>query len=272
MQVTSTHGGVILIKKKQRIARTAKPPLWVTLLQVAGDPVTWEVFVEYGHVVPRHNASTDTGEPILISDLPTNDARLTVTENTKLWVELTINTDGKCTEAAFQHGTTWEEDVAPQLKGGDDATGEEGFRYIRIAEIIADPDSVASPPPLISNQLLTGHIDHFQNELVENVSGSGARVLKEFDLTSAAWMLRLLTAGAGITITENASDIEIEATAASGWWGTVSWLFVPAGGGGSSQNLILTFENGSLKTVSLDGSGITGTEAAPGDAELEVNF
>jgi hypothetical protein len=86
-------------------------------------------------------------------------------------------------------------------------------------------------------------------------------------------LLRTLTAGAGITITENADSVEVAADGASGgWWGTVSWLFVPGGGGGSSQNLILTFENGILTDVSLDGTDIPGTQATPGDAELEVNF
>jgi hypothetical protein len=36
--------------------------------------------------------------------------------------------------------------------------------------------------------------------------------------------------------------------------------------------LILTFEAGILTDVSLDGVDIPGTEATPGDAELEVNF
>jgi len=58
----------------------------------------------------------------------------------------------------------------------------------------------------------------------------------------------------------------------TGWWGTVSWLFTPAGGGGSSQNLVLTYEDGILTGVTLDGTPEAGTEATPGDAEIEVNF
>ena len=250
-----------------------KPPLFVTLYLETPEPATWKIYAEYGQVVPRHNTSADLGTPIEITALPTQASPLTVVINTKLWVKLTISDAGKCTAAVFESGTSFPDDTPPQLKGGDNTSGTTGYRHIRIAEIIADPNSSGTPPLLIVKQLLTGHIDHFQNELVDNIDTTGSKMLKSFDLATGKFLLRTLTAGAGITITENADSVEVAADgASSGWWGTVSWLFVPGGGGGSSQNLILTFEAGILTDVSLDGVDIPGTEATPGDAEIEVNF
>jgi len=189
-------------------------PLTVTLRRIPGDPETYEVFAQFGHVVPRHNASAEIGEPIEITDLPTTEEPLVVIEDDKLWVELTIDVEGKCTAAAFDSGTAWPEDSPPELIGGDNQSGTEGERYIRIAEIIANPDSTTAPAQLQCDQLHTGHIDHFQPELLENTttsaSGGEARILKEWNTSAGRWDLRYLKDGSGIEITENADDIEIK--------------------------------------------------------------
>jgi hypothetical protein len=246
--------------------------LWVTLTQVSADPVAWSIYAEYGQVVPRHNTSADFGEPIEITGLPTFEAQLTVVEGAKLWVKETIASTGKVTTAAFESGTSWPEDLPPVLKGGDNTSGTEGFRHIRIAEIIADPDSTATPPSLIRKQLLTGHIDHFQNELCENTDTTGSAVMKSWDAATGAWLFRKLVAGAGITVTQNASDIEVAADgAATGWWGTVTW---DVDNNGTLSALTQTFENGILIDVATAGSDANttglGTEASP--ATSSINF
>ena len=193
-------------------------PLTVTLRRIPGDPETYEVFAQFGHVVPRHNASAETGAPIEITGLPTEDTPLVVIEDDKLWVELTIDVEGKCTAAAFDSGTTWPEDTPPELIGGDDQSGTAGERYIRIAEIIANPDSTTTPAQLQCDQLHTGHVDHFQPELIENTttspSGGDARVLKAWNSSAGRWDLRYLEQGDGVIITENADSIEIKADTA----------------------------------------------------------
>jgi hypothetical protein len=207
-----------------RAASGIKPPLWVTLRTLPGDPITYEVFAEYGHVVPRHNSSTDTGEPIEITSLPTKDAPLAVIEDDKLWVELTIGVDGKCTAADFDSGATWPEDTPPDLVGGD-GTGTAGQRYIRIAEIIPDPESTATTPPIIRKQLHTGHIDYAQPTLAENTissaSGNQGRTLKAWNATEGQWEFRHLEAGDGIEITEEADRILVAATGASHPWKSI---------------------------------------------------
>jgi hypothetical protein len=257
-----------------KITGKTKPPLWVTLTQVSADPIAWSVYVEYGQVVPRHNTSTDLGEPIEITGLPTFETQLTVVEGSKLWVKLTIASTGKVTTAAFESGTSWPEDLPPVLKGGDNTSGTEGARHIRIAEIIADPDSTATPPSLIRKQLLTGHIDHFQNELCENIDTTGSAVMKSWDAATGAWLFRKLVAGAGITVTQNANDIEVEATgsAGTGFWGSTTWTAYNLGGTGT---LTHTYENGRLTNVAVSGDATktgAGTEADPYSATIDLEY
>jgi len=194
-------------------------PLTVTLRRIAASPVTWEVFAEYGHVVPRHNESAATGAPIAITSIPTEAAPLAVVLNTKLWVRVTIDAYGKATAATWQSNTTWPTDTPPDLIGGNDQTGASGYRYIRIAEIIANPGSTTTPAQLKCEQLHTGHVDHFQPELSENtsnsISGDQARVLKEWNTSAGRWDFRFLNAGDGVDITEGTDSITVAATATS---------------------------------------------------------
>jgi hypothetical protein len=224
------------------------------------------LYMASGYVEIRHKETSNAVENIVPTSIPPESSPLSVAVGNKITCKITEDGSGRVTAAVIEKAaSTWPTSTATTLKGGDNTSGTGGVKHIRLCEIVKVTDT---PQVVIWH---TGHIDHFCPELVEN-TGSTNAILKEFDATSGAWLLRTLTAGSGITITENANDIEIESDLATGWWGTVSWLFVPAGGGGSSQNLILTFEAGNLKTVSLDGTGISGTEATPGDAEIEVNF
>jgi len=189
-------------------------PLTITLNRIAGDPTeTWEVIAEFGHVVPRHNASGASGAPFTIGSLPTVDTPLTVEEGTKMWVKLSIDEYGLLTDADFESGSTWPTDSPPSLIGGDDQSGSSGYRHIRIAEIIYNPTSVTVPAQLKCKQLHTGHIDHFQPELLENLTVSPstgeARVMKEWNASDGRWDFRYLLYGPGISITENADSIEI---------------------------------------------------------------
>jgi hypothetical protein len=102
---------------------------------------------------------------------------------------------------------------------------------VRIAEIIANPDSIASPAPLISDQLHTGHVDYSQPELIENLTTSPstneARVMKEWNTSEGRWDMRYLIAGDGIEIEEQASTIEVRV--ASGYAPSHPWKVVANG-------------------------------------------
>ena len=191
-------------------------PLVVTLRRVAASPVTWRVFVQYGHVIPRHNASGDTGAPLTISSLPTEASPQTVADGDKLQVKLTIDGAGKVTTAAWEKVSSWTADTPPILKGGGSTAGTAGTRFVRIAEILSNPDSTTTPAQLMCNQLHTGHIDHFQPTIVENtvtsVSTGEARVLKEFVAADGLYECRYIAAGVGMSVTENADSIGVAVT------------------------------------------------------------
>lgn len=252
----------------KRHSRSIKPPLFITLVTHSTDPLEYEVFAQFGHVVTRHNAGSETGEPIEITALPTPDAPLAVIEDDKLWVKLTIDVDGKCTAADFESGNTFPEDEPPELVGGDDQSGTAGQRYIRIAEIIADPGSTATTPQLISDQLHTGHIDHFQPTLSENTttspSAGEARVMKEWNSSAGSFDFRFLKAEDGVEITEEADRIVIRASVSHPWKATQNGsAFIAIAPG---ELLAATFTSGGgfpffWENLSYDGGSIEVTAA-----------
>jgi hypothetical protein len=134
-------------------------------------------------------------------------------------------------------------------------------RHIRLCEITTIDDQ---PDVRI---WLTGHVDHFAPTKIVNAEASGSSILKGY--ADGKWTLKQIVEGDGITITDGEDGIEIAAGESDGWWGTLSWLFYS---GSFTTNLILTLERGVVKTVSLDGVDVPGTQGTPGDAELEVEF
>jgi len=238
-------------------------PLTVTLHKVYADPVTWEVFTQYGHVVPRHNASGDAGTPIGITSLPTETAPLAVVLNTKLWVRVTVNAYGKATAAVWQSNTTWPSDSPPELIGGDDQTGAAGVRYVRLCEIVTVDSSVKV------KVIHTGNIEHSAPTLTENLtispSTGEARVMKLWNASAGRWDFRYLVDGDGITITENANTIEIKANLAYSFPSTHPWKVTNGGSGNAAiaagfiQGYFLTYSEASPTTPGAStGYGVVG--------------
>jgi hypothetical protein len=186
-----------------------KPPLWITIYKDGED---FKIYSEYGHVLPRHNNSGATGAPISISSLPTFEAPLTVEGGDKVYVTISVNVNGQAISAEFEKATSWPSDTPPVLVGGD-LGGSSGFRYVRIAELNVDPSNADN---VLRDQLITGHIDHFQPVLVENLISSPstgeARVLQQWNASAGRWDLRYLVAGDGIEIEESGDTIVISNT------------------------------------------------------------
>lgn len=126
------------------------PPLWANFEQVSS--TDYELYLTDGKVIARNNNPGDCVTTWDIGSIPTIDTPLTITAATKIMVEVSEDANGVVTAAEFVTDTTWLESLAPN---GVDA----GYRYYRIAEIIDDPDSTGY---LKCNQIMTGHIDHFQ--------------------------------------------------------------------------------------------------------------
>lgn len=201
-----TAGGTTVSSVKKRTQAPILPPLWVTTY---GDGTTSKIYAEPAYVVPRHNDSGSFSVPILITAIPSIEYPLVVTVGDKVYVKITINVNGKVTAAAFEKGTSWPNDLPPVLVGGN-LGGASGHRYYRVAEFAGTVES------LTKTQILTGHIDHFQPTLVDNLISSPstgeARVLKEWNSAQGRWDLRYLVAGDGIEIEEIGNTIVISNT------------------------------------------------------------
>jgi len=244
----------ILPKDRPRIPAPTIDPFF-PILQGNVDS-GYKLTMASGYVILRHKETSDSVEHIVPSSIPNET---TVAVGDKITCLIEEDGAGLFTTASIVISNSWPTSIAPTLKGGDDATGSGGERHIRLCEIVQDTDVVEVR---IWN---TGHIDHFAPELIENATASGSAVLKEFDASTGAWLLRRLVAGANMTITENADNIEVGQTPDSGWWGEITFDFVQSGTGLSSNTLVQTFENGILKSVTATASQTgTGTEADPG--------
>lgn len=206
-----------------------------------------------GYVILRHKETSDAVEHIVPSSIP-DETAVTVGDCVTCLIE--EDGSGLFTAASIVISNSWPTSIAPTLKGGDDATGSGGERHIRLCEIVQDTDVVEVK---IWN---TGHIDHFAPELIENTSASGERVLKEFDASTGTWMLRRIVGGTGITISENADNIEVKDEEDAYAWGTFEFSNIDG-----ATIAGFEFENGKLKQMTGSGSGYTltgtGTQADP---------
>ena len=189
----------------------------------------WEITVGDGFVIPRHNASGDTGAPITITDLPIEGAELVVVAGDKCYVKLDISVLGKVTTAVFEKAVAWPTDTPPVLAGGDLA-GTVGTRHIRILEIVEEDTDF-----LVVEQIHTGHIDHFQPTLSENVYSSGfapgqGRVVQMWNAAEGRWDYRVFLEGDGIEIEETTDTIIVRV--APSYAATLSahpWKVIPNG-------------------------------------------
>jgi len=229
----------------------AFPPFWPTLNREADG--TLKLTMVEGYVLLRRNETSDAVARIIPSSIPDE---LTVAVGDKITCRLEETNEGIFTTASVVLTSgDWPESDPPTLKGGDDSTGASGDRHIPLCEII-DDDGFSKVK--IWN---TGHIDHFQPSLIENVDTSGARVLQKFDVASGMWMLRRLIAGDGVTITENAGDIEVAADGGTGLWAEITFDFQDEVGS-DSNTLVATFEAGRLTGLTATSGFITGAGTA----------
>lgn len=178
----------------------------------------WKLWMEPGVVIARQNTAPGINH-IEPTGRPTEDIPFVVVTGSLVWCKETISAEGVTTAAVFETGVTWPDSTPPQLKGGEVPVGVEGTRITRIAEVITDPDSTTTPPGLKRIQLMTGHIDAFQPELIENTipaapsaSEERGRILKKFDPDTGQWMLRAIQGLCGIKVTETTDAVEVKAS------------------------------------------------------------
>jgi len=211
-----------------------------------------------GNVICRKKLTSDVIEnfaPTLLPNLTT------VSVGNKITCKITENGSGIVTAAVIEiAASAWPASTATTLKGGDNASGTGGVKHVRLCEIVKVTDT---PEVKI---WATGHIDHFSPELIENTSSSNA-LLKQFDAATGVWLLRTLTAGTGITLTQNANDIALSTTGGTGIYGTFTWT-----GGVGDSSMMLRFEAGKLVEASGGNSSSgDGTSGTPWIKTLEIS-
>ena len=206
----SPNGRFIIIPpaSEPKKATPTKPPLWGTL---KWDGETPQLFMEYGVL---HDWKDGTGDAITeweITGLPEKDAPVTVAAGDKISVKVTSDDGGVVTAVDYNKSGSWPTSTAPSLKGGDNTSGSSGIRYIRILEIITDPDRAHRT---IIKHHNTGNIDHKPATMVDNSvsaysTGLGARFLRYWNHASKRWDIRGAKKGKGqLTITEGTTDNE----------------------------------------------------------------
>jgi hypothetical protein len=183
--------------------------LWPTL---TGSAATgYKLAMTLGHVDARQHVG-DAALPIAITDIPGQPDpianALIVVSGDKIFCEIVEDVRGVATAAAIKKAASWPTSTAASLIGGDDQTGTEGKRNVRLCEIVTESGLVQV------KVYHSGNIAHFAPELLDNLisyaSAGSARVMKQWNTSTGTWDLRYLRSGSGITITENADDIEIK--------------------------------------------------------------
>lgn len=89
---------------------------------------------------------------------------------------------------------------------GDESSGAGGVFWRKLAVL----DVVDSVPKCIPWEM-GGNLKHWRQLPIFKKAGGTADIFKEYDLDAGRYLTRGITAGAGITVTQNASDIEIKA-------------------------------------------------------------
>lgn len=208
-RISQTPGGTTVSAIRKRPPVQKFPPLSGRLVYIDGEP---NLYMEFGVVFARSNKTGDCVEEIEITDIPTYDEPLVVEIDDKISVKITVGGDGIATAAEIDKASEWPESLAPDLIGGDNVSGTPGDHYIRILEIIDDPDH---PGITIIKQHTTGHIDHFQPTLSENAissyaTGLGGRILKAWNASAGRFDFRGIIKGKGqLTVNEIGDDVEV---------------------------------------------------------------
>tara|TARA_R110000782_G_scaffold7120_2_gene24155 strand:- start:2260 stop:3330 length:1071 start_codon:yes stop_codon:yes gene_type:complete len=209
-----TSAGMVVSVKKVRQRTPSQPSFWPTLRgedNTCGNGLLY-LTLNNGYVILRKQSGTDAVDTFLPTGMPDN---LLVAVGDKITCKIIEDDLGVFTTAAIiQTVGAWPESTAPELRGGDNATGTDGVRHVRLCEIIST-DGIVSV-----NIINTGDIDHFQPTLIENTSTSspttGGRVMKEFEPTSGKWEMRTVECDDGtVTFTEEADRIVVTANDSS---------------------------------------------------------
>lgn len=206
----TASGTVISAAKPQPPPPQQDPPLWPRFVK---DGANWMVTVSRGVVTDR---VTKTGDAVVIHEIPnqlsggdlaligpiTNGQAVYVKVEVKETGEIGVTSGDPCSIVIANDG---EASVHYDPPCGDETSGTAGTMYYKLAVFNVTGD-IVTPDYVMAGS----NIDHYRELPMFIKAGGTADVFKEFDLTAGKYKTRGITAGTGITVTENTDDIEIK--------------------------------------------------------------
>jgi len=217
MQVTHTHSGTIITRKRTKTAASSALPFKVSLTTTAGSPPTYEVNVGWGYVCERipgpddaaiyHEAANMWGE-----EDPTKLRKFAITAGQAVYLKVNVKADGRIGQPAatppeIEGGEPTQEDAVTIVVGADEensshyhprvddltSDGSPGYYNYKLAVLTAGEGDA---PPKLTKWLTGSHIDHFEDLpaiLTAMTGGEGIGIVpKEWNESERAYKLRAI--------------------------------------------------------------------------------
>lgn len=208
-RVVETANGTTIVAGKQKTPRAGGTPgpFWPSLV-TGGTPEapTYSVTVTRGVVIDRATDDTDAVvyfEPVVLTT--GEPTKFAITDTQSVCVHFETDDTGAITgtpEIVVVDSDQESIHYAPPV--GDESSGTDGDYYYKLATF------AVGPPAKLTMFGAGDNVSHYR-ELPRFVKAGGtADVFKEFLPSAGQYKTRGITGGDGITVTQNAGDIEVK--------------------------------------------------------------
>lgn len=197
-------------------------PFWPTLKNT-GTPTapTYAVTVTRGIVIDRVTSDVDAVvyfEPVVLTS--GDPTEFPITDTQSVYVHFETDDTGAITgtpEIVVEDSDQESIHYAPPA--GSATAGTDGDYYYKLA-------TFAVGPPVKLTMFGAGdNVSHYRELPIFIKAGGTADTFKEYLASEGKYQTRGISAGDGITVTENDDDIEIKMDATLGFWGTYTIRF-----------------------------------------------
>lgn len=254
VRMSESSGGTTAVPIVRRYPSRVLPPFWPQFdAATESEPGDWVVTITKGIVSENYTSSGDARiyhELLDLIDVDGNPKRFPINPGQAVYVAYGVDDDGAIRTDAIKPRIVITNDgeesshYDPPVGGESSGTGGTVWHKLAIFEI----DSDGNPIPEMFEA--GDNIEHWRDLPMFVKAGGTADVFKEYDLTAGKYKTRGITAGVGITVTENADDIEIKAGGASAnyfyYSRSISYAdgYVNGLGRSTDPNFVICFRNG----------------------------
>jgi hypothetical protein len=264
LKLICSSGGFAYSSPPQMVTHISHPPFSVIGIEKAG--TAYKVTMKEGWVIERQPKTVL--HPAVGFWMPkagtvkldaTPRPQVTMAIGNTAWCRIKTNNQGLITEDPTISVSGANHDGSHYFPEDPDASGQDGDYYVKLFKL---EDDAGTPRVRVYQQ---SDIEHWAQLWTGRNVGTGSRVFKEHTEEENIYKFRSIKAGSGITVTENADDIEVET---SGWWGDVTISFT--GTTGYTEYVTLRIENGGIQHVFVRTGEVSGDETTPGLATLST--